>query len=100
MPDSRTLVERFYGEVWNRRDYAVADDILAADFRCTKKLDPLDFERHSQLVAVILGASSLRTDSARIATGAGTGRHWPVQTDRFQPGAGVSAGEDPPPSRR
>jgi len=33
MPDSRILVERFYGEVWNRRDFAVADDILAADFR-------------------------------------------------------------------
>ncbi|HEX4637760.1 MAG TPA: ester cyclase [Rhizomicrobium sp.] len=31
--DSRLLVERFYGEIWNRRDYAVADQILAADFR-------------------------------------------------------------------
>jgi steroid delta-isomerase-like uncharacterized protein len=33
MSDIRGLVERFYGEVWNRRDFAVADGILAADFR-------------------------------------------------------------------
>lgn len=33
MSDSRNLVERFYGEIWNRRDYAVAEQILAPDFR-------------------------------------------------------------------
>jgi steroid delta-isomerase-like uncharacterized protein len=33
MIDSRGLVECFYGDIWNRRDYAVADDMLAADFR-------------------------------------------------------------------
>jgi steroid delta-isomerase-like uncharacterized protein len=27
------LVERFYGDIWNRQDFAVADEILAADFR-------------------------------------------------------------------
>jgi len=30
MPDSSKLVECFYGDIWNRRDYAVADDMLAA----------------------------------------------------------------------
>ena len=33
MSDSRALVEQFYGDIWNRRDYGVADDILVADFR-------------------------------------------------------------------
>jgi steroid delta-isomerase-like uncharacterized protein len=33
MPDSRSLVERFYGDIWNRRDCAVAGEILTADFR-------------------------------------------------------------------
>jgi steroid delta-isomerase-like uncharacterized protein len=33
MTDTRTLVERFYGEIWNRRDYSVAEGLLAADFR-------------------------------------------------------------------
>jgi len=27
------LVERFYADIWNRQDFAVADEILAADFR-------------------------------------------------------------------
>ena len=27
------LVERFYADIWNRHDFAVADEILAADFR-------------------------------------------------------------------
>ena len=27
------LVERFYGDIWNRQDFAVADEILGADFR-------------------------------------------------------------------
>ena len=31
--NSSTLVERFYGDVWNRRDYDVAEQILAAGFR-------------------------------------------------------------------
>jgi hypothetical protein len=26
-------VERFYADIWNRQDFAVADEILAADFR-------------------------------------------------------------------
>lgn len=33
MPDSRAIVEQFYDGIWNRRDFAVADEILAADFR-------------------------------------------------------------------
>jgi len=33
MPDSRALVELFYNDIWNRRDYAVANDLLAVDFR-------------------------------------------------------------------
>lgn len=33
MSDSRTLVERFYGDIWNRRDHAAANALLAADFR-------------------------------------------------------------------
>ena len=32
MPDSSKLVECFYGDIWNRRDYAVATEILTADF--------------------------------------------------------------------
>jgi steroid delta-isomerase-like uncharacterized protein len=31
--NSSTLVERFYGDIWNRRDYDVAEKLLAADFR-------------------------------------------------------------------
>ena len=27
------LVERFYSDIWNRRDFAAADEVLAADFR-------------------------------------------------------------------
>jgi steroid delta-isomerase-like uncharacterized protein len=27
------LVERFYNDIWNRQDFAVAEEILAADFR-------------------------------------------------------------------
>ena len=33
MSDSRKLVERFYADIWNRQDFAVADEILAAVFR-------------------------------------------------------------------
>jgi predicted ester cyclase len=33
MSDCRALVERFYGDIWNRCDFAVADEILAKDFR-------------------------------------------------------------------
>jgi steroid delta-isomerase-like uncharacterized protein len=33
MSDTRILVEQFYNDIWNRRDYAVATEILAADFR-------------------------------------------------------------------
>ena len=33
MRDSKILVERFYNDLWNRRAYAVADEILAPDFR-------------------------------------------------------------------
>ncbi len=33
LPNSRTLIERFYGDIWNRQDFVVADEILAADFR-------------------------------------------------------------------
>ncbi len=33
MPDIRTLIERFYGDIWNRQDFAVADELLAVDFR-------------------------------------------------------------------
>ncbi|HEX4106216.1 MAG TPA: ester cyclase [Rhizomicrobium sp.] len=33
MPDIKTLIERFYGDIWNRQDFAAADEILAADFR-------------------------------------------------------------------
>jgi steroid delta-isomerase-like uncharacterized protein len=33
MSDSQNLVERFYDDIWNRQDFAVADAILAPDFR-------------------------------------------------------------------
>jgi len=33
MPDSQNLVERFYNDIWNRQDFAVAEEILAPDFR-------------------------------------------------------------------
>jgi steroid delta-isomerase-like uncharacterized protein len=33
VPDIKTLVERFYCDIWNRQDFATADEILAADFR-------------------------------------------------------------------
>ena len=33
MPDSRALVERFYGDIWNRQDFSVAEKILKPDFR-------------------------------------------------------------------
>jgi len=33
MSDSRSLIERFYDRIWNRRDYAVADEILVTGFR-------------------------------------------------------------------
>ncbi|HKB95497.1 MAG TPA: ester cyclase [Rhizomicrobium sp.] len=40
MPDSQALVERFYNDIWNRRDFAVAGEILAADFRFRGSLGP------------------------------------------------------------
>jgi steroid delta-isomerase-like uncharacterized protein len=33
MLGTRILIERFYNDIWNRRDFAVADEILAVDFR-------------------------------------------------------------------
>lgn len=33
MPDSRTLIERFYADIWNRQDFAAAEEILSPDFR-------------------------------------------------------------------
>ena len=33
MSGSRTLVERFYADIWNRQDFAAAEEILASDFR-------------------------------------------------------------------
>lgn len=33
MSDSRALVERFYGDIWNRRDFPVAEEILSSNFR-------------------------------------------------------------------
>jgi steroid delta-isomerase-like uncharacterized protein len=33
MADSRNLVEAFYGDIWNRRDYAAAKQILSPDLR-------------------------------------------------------------------
>ena len=36
----RSLVERFYGEVWNRADAAVAHAILSPDFRFRVSLGP------------------------------------------------------------
>ncbi|HWM61353.1 MAG TPA: ester cyclase [Rhizomicrobium sp.] len=33
MPDSRNLVERFYNDIWNRQDFAAAEEILTPDFR-------------------------------------------------------------------
>lgn len=36
----KTLVESFYADVWNRRDFAVARNIIAADFRFRGSLGP------------------------------------------------------------
>jgi steroid delta-isomerase-like uncharacterized protein len=33
VPDCQSLVERFYNDIWNRQDFAVASEILAPDFR-------------------------------------------------------------------
>jgi steroid delta-isomerase-like uncharacterized protein len=33
LADSRSLVEAFYNEVWNKRDYALAKQILSPDLR-------------------------------------------------------------------
>ena len=33
MADSRVLVQRFYGDIWNRCDFSVAEKILKPDFR-------------------------------------------------------------------
>ena len=33
MRDCNLLVESFYRDIWNRRDYAVAEEILTSDFR-------------------------------------------------------------------
>lgn len=33
MFDTRALIERFYSDIWNRRDFGAADEILSADFR-------------------------------------------------------------------
>jgi steroid delta-isomerase-like uncharacterized protein len=38
--DNRILIERFYNDIWNRQDFAVADEILAADFRFRGSLGP------------------------------------------------------------
>jgi hypothetical protein len=32
MSDCRVLIERFYGDIWNRQDFDAADELLAADF--------------------------------------------------------------------
>ena len=34
------LVERFYEDVWNQRDFDVAQDIIAEDFRFRGSLGP------------------------------------------------------------
>lgn len=39
-PSTKTLVERFYHEVWNRADEDVAREILHADFRFRGSLGP------------------------------------------------------------
>lgn len=39
-PVARTLVERFYHEVWNEADELVAREILATDFRFRGSLGP------------------------------------------------------------
>jgi len=36
----KTLVESFYADVWNRRDFDVAHKIIAADFRFRGSLGP------------------------------------------------------------
>ena len=41
--DPRHLVERFYNEVWNNADEAVAREILAEDFRFRGSLGPDKF---------------------------------------------------------
>ena len=33
MSNGRTLVELFYADIWNRQDFAAAEEILAPDFR-------------------------------------------------------------------
>ena len=38
--DPRSLVERFYNEVWNQADESLAREILAADFRFRGSLGP------------------------------------------------------------
>ena len=38
--DPHDLVQRFYGEVWNKADEAVAKEILAEDFRFRGSLGP------------------------------------------------------------
>jgi steroid delta-isomerase-like uncharacterized protein len=43
LPDSRTLVECFYGKVWNRADERVAREILHPEFAFRGSLGP---ERH------------------------------------------------------
>lgn len=40
MPTPKALVERFYHELWNKADEAVAGEILAEDFRFRGSLGP------------------------------------------------------------
>ena len=33
MSGTQSLIERFYGDIWNRQDFAAAEELLAPDFR-------------------------------------------------------------------
>ena len=52
MSAGRLLVERFYGEIWNRSDEAVAREILDADFRFRGSLGSLS-EGHEGFIAYV-----------------------------------------------
>ena len=91
----RALIERFYGELWDRGDLSVAGEILAPDFRFRGSLGPekIGVDAFLEYVRLVRGAlSGYRSDIEHmVQDGASVACRMTFSGDHIGPLFGVAA---------